>query len=114
MKTLIYLASPYTHENPAVVHQRFDDVCRCAATLMEKGHHVFSPIAHTHPIAMVGKLPTHWEFWERYDRAIMECCGRMVVLMLPGWEESKGIKAEIKLAEEMGLPIVYIEQEITK
>ena len=78
---------------------------------MATGELVFSPISHTHPIAEAGGLPLGWDFWERYDRAMLDACRRVVVLMLNGWRESVGIQAEIGLAWRMGLPVEYMEPE---
>lgn len=47
---MIYLASPYSHPDPAVEELRFEAACEAACKLMQQGHHVFSPIAHTHPV----------------------------------------------------------------
>ena len=109
MKTLIYLATPYSDPDPAIREQRFRTVNIVAARLMREGYHIFSPISHTHPIAVAGDLPKGWDFWHEYDRAILSACVRMLVLQQPGWEKSDGVTAEIKLAQEMGLPIEYID-----
>ena len=106
---MIYLASPYSHDDPAVQEQRFQQVCRVAAAMMRDGQHVFSPIAHTHPIAQHGDLPGHWQYWEAFDRWFIERCEKVVVLMLPGWKESRGVQAEIRIAEELGIPVEYLE-----
>lgn len=78
---------------------------------MRQGRHIFSPISHTHPIALAGSLPLGWDFWQAYDRAILRVCKRVIVLMLKGWKESKGVAGEIAIAEELGLPIVYMSME---
>ena len=105
---MIYLASPYSHDDPAVRLERFEAVCRFAAGLMRSGLVVFSPIAHTHPIAISEDgLPKGWEFWERFDREFLEAADSMVVLMLDGWEESVGVQAEILIAEELELPVEF-------
>ncbi len=104
---LVYLACPYTHQEHAVKTERWRAVNAYAASLMARETLVFSPISHTHPIAMEGGLPGNWEFWEKYDRKMMACCTRMVVLCLGGWSKSTGVKAEVAMAEEMGLPIFY-------
>lgn len=104
---LIYLASPYTHPDPRVVTERFEAVCREAAYLMRAGIHVLSPIAHTHPIAQVGDLPTRWEFWEAFDRTLIAACKEVWVLQLDGWRESRGVAAEIAIAEQMGKRVRY-------
>jgi hypothetical protein len=41
---MIYLASPFTHDDPAVRQQRFEAACRAAAILISQGKTVFSPI----------------------------------------------------------------------
>ena len=108
-RPLVYLASTYSHSDPAVVQKRFEQVSKKASDLMKEGVMVFSPIAHCHPMAMYGSLPGNWEFWEKFDRAYLSCCHKVIVLKLEGWEQSKGVQAEIKIALEMGLPIEYNE-----
>ncbi len=105
MSDLIYLATPYSSPNPYVRLKRFMHVNRFAAELMREGKHVFSPISHTHPIAEQCALPTDWEFWRKYDEVMLSRCQSLVVLKVEGWETSKGVRAEMKIAKRMGLPI---------
>ena len=107
---MIYLASPYSHPDPAIREERFRAACRAAAQLMRIGNIVFSPIVHSHPIALHG-LPTDWRFWERHDREHLVRCDEVVVLMLNGWQESEGVHAEIRIAAELGKPVRYLEPE---
>lgn len=111
MSRLVYLACPYSHPDPAVRRARFEAANRCAATLMQAGVFVFSPISHTHPIAEAGDLPLGWDFWEPYDRLLIGACGALYVLMLDGWRESRGVTAEIAIARDLGLEIEYLEPE---
>lgn len=106
---LIYLASPYSNPSADVMQDRFERVCRVAARLMGEGVHLYSPIAHTHPIAVQGSLPRGWEFWEQYDRKLLAACQELWIVTLDGWKESKGVAAELAIAGEMGLPVKYIE-----
>lgn len=108
-KDLVYLASPYSHVDEFVRLRRFEDACHAAAVLMSRGMLIFCPIAHTHPIAVAGDLPLGWDFWQRYDRTMLAACGRMIVLKLDGWEESKGIAGEIAIMGELGRPVEYID-----
>ena len=110
-KKIVYLAVPYSHDDMTVKEDRFDKVNHIASILIKRGEIVFSPISHTHPIALKGELPGNWEFWDEFDRAYMEHCRKLYVLKLEGWEESTGVKAEIKIAEEMGLEIEYLEYD---
>ena len=109
---MIYLASPYSHPDPSVREFRFREACRAAAKLMRLGKAVFSPIAHGHCICTHG-LPTDWRFWEPFDRAQLERCDEVVVLMLDGWRESEGVQAEIRIAAQLGKPVRYLEPEAT-
>lgn len=108
----IYLATPYTHKDKQMMIARFKMVNIEAAKLMAAGNHVFSPISHTHPIAVVGDLPRGWEYWKEYDRRILKICTKIVVLRLPGWDISTGVQAEIKVGEEYGIPIEYIDYDL--
>ena len=109
-KELVYLAAPYSHSDPQVKHDRFLAINQTAAKLIREGLFVFSPIPHTHPIALAGNLPTGWDFWEVYDRIMLSACGSVIILMLDGWQESRGVQAEITIAKELGLPISYREE----
>lgn len=112
MKTeLVYLASPYTHPDPAVRERRHDIACRVAGRLMLKGRRVFSPIAHSHVIGLAIEKPTDRDFWLAQDSAILEHASELVVLMLPGWRESYGVSQEIKRATELGIPVSYNHPE---
>lgn len=105
---ILYLAAPYSHENFAIRHERFELITQFALNLVQGGDIVFSPITHGHPMAMRGDLPTDWPFWERHCRAFLSASSKLIVLCLPGWEDSFGVKAEIALAESLGLPIDYV------
>ena len=107
---MIYLASPYSHPDSQIRRQRFRDACIATARLIRAGHIVFSPIVHGHPIAEYG-LPTDWRFWEPFDRAYLQRCDEVVVLMLDGWQESEGVQAEIRIAGELGKPVRYLQPE---
>ena len=108
---LIYLATPYTSEDPSVAEERFRKVSQVAAKLINRGEFILSPISMCHPIAIEGGLPGDWEFWDAYDRTIIACCYKLYVLMLDGWEESTGVQAEIKIAKEFGLEIEYLDYD---
>jgi hypothetical protein len=109
---IIYLASPYTHEDRGVREYRFRVACRVAARLMRGGHFVFSPIAHSHPIAEAGELPGDFAFWQAYDREWLKASRELIVLQLVGWEKSQGIRGEIEFMQSLGRPVKYIIPEI--
>jgi len=103
-----YLAVPYSHPDPAVVQSRVDAIDELASVLISKGHFIFSPISMCHGMAMKYGLPGDWEFWRKYNTEMMGRCQKLVVLCIDGWKESVGVKAEIEIATEMGLPVEYV------
>ncbi len=105
---MIYLASPYTHPDPAVRDARYRSVSRKAADMLRNGIAVFSPIVYSHALAALG-LPTTWPFWRALDRTMIAASSEVWVLMLPGWKESVGVQAEIQIAREMGKPFSFIK-----
>jgi hypothetical protein len=110
----IYLATPYTHTDPDIREFRFHEINVVAAHIMKSGIYVFSPISHTHPIAVAGDLPIDWSYWENYDRTFLEWCDELWVYCSEGWEESKGVRVEIEVAKEMEKPVRFIDHEYMK
>lgn len=109
---MIYLATPYSHDDPAVREYRFQAANRAASKLMMSGLHVFSPISHSHPIALAGGLPLGWGYWKEFDRKTMSICDKVVVLKLDGWKESIGVTAEIAMADALGIEVQFAIPEV--
>lgn len=104
----IYLASPYSDPKESVRIHRWSMACEAAGRLLNLGYLVYSPIAHTHPIATHCDLPQGWDFWKRLDESfITEWADCLVVLKMDGWKESLGVRAEIELATLHELPVLY-------
>lgn len=115
-----YLASPYSvtqkvSKQSAVVirDRRYRKVCRKAASLMKEGKLIFCPIAHSHPIEVIGMggETQSGDFWIRQDLAILEHASELLVYKMDGWHLSSGVAREIAFAEAHGIPIVYLEDE---
>jgi len=104
-RPLSYLACPYSDPDSRVRERRFRVANAAAGWLMRKGMLVFSPISHSHPIAVTCDLPLDFNYWERFDRAYLECSHELYVLAIDGWRESKGVAAELAIAGGMELPI---------
>jgi hypothetical protein len=105
----IYLASPYTHDDPEIERERFVKACETAGKLIQAGHIVYCPIAHSHPIKeATADLPGTWEFWKPIDDFFIGKMEALVILILPGWAQSKGVQGEIMIARPLGKQIGYI------
>jgi hypothetical protein len=105
---LYYLASPYS-KYPGGIGDAWMVACENAALLMNHGVMVFSPIAHTHGIAVFGGLPGGFDFWERYDNVMMDVCDGIIMLKAESWEISAGMTAEHARFAKIGLPIIFME-----
>ena len=99
----IYLATQYT----GVELESFRSVNRLAGELMDKGHIVFSPISHTHPIARECHLPTDWDYWKRFDESFIDWCDELWVSNFGDWEKSKGVCAEIEIAKRLNKSVRF-------
>lgn len=113
-RPLIYLAGPYSHDDPAVRRELFEALNRKAALLICEGKVVFSPISMTHPVevarmGMDGSNPRDTDYWCDFDEAFMAFCTEIHVLQLDGWERSKGVAREIAYFQDRGRPIIYAE-----
>lgn len=112
-----YLASPYSVKNPLSVHQagqlrrrRYKNVCLMAGALMTEGHTIFCPIAHSHPIETIGMhVVNDFDFWMLQDLPVLRKASELLVYKLNGWQDSRGVAKEIEVAQEVGIPIRYIE-----
>lgn len=106
---LAYLATPYSRYKGGP-DQAFKDAAKLAAHLLCAGLKVYSPICHTHPIAVFGALDLlDHSIWLPFDEAMMEAAGVLIVAHLDGWDESFGIAHEVKFFEAAGKPIYDLD-----
>jgi hypothetical protein len=112
--TYIYLASPYSHKDKAVMDDRYNAACRAAASIIAKTRRaVFAPIAHSHPIAdwMPLESRVDFEMWMLVDLPILRYAAELWVLRLDGWAESRGVTREREYARSLGIPTFMAEPE---
>jgi hypothetical protein len=91
----IYLATPYTkyylgQENAA------NDAAKVVAKLLSHKVYVYSPIVHTHQVAIHGNLDLKdHSIWLPFDQPFLDAADLLLVCMMPGWKESYGVKFEM-------------------
>jgi hypothetical protein len=112
--SFIYIASPYTHQDPNIMQQRYEDVAEYTAILIRQNLFALSPIVHGHYLALAHNLPGDYSFWENYSKALLRASSSVRVYCIPGWEESKGVRAEIELAEKLSKPVTYWQYKFFK
>jgi hypothetical protein len=99
---LIYIATAYSHPLSPVMTSRYWKVTEFAAAGINEGFVLYSPITHCHPMARKFKMPKDFQFWRDFNHRMIDNCTEMVVLQLPGWEDSKGVKDEMEYCEISG------------
>ena len=103
-----YLATPYS-KYPAGLEAAFQMAAKAAAALVKAGVGVFSPIAHSHPIAIHGEIDAYsHEIWLPSDRPLMDAAKGMLIVTAAGYRESVGIQHEMEVFEAAGKPIMYM------
>ena len=104
-----YIASPYSSPYPEIVKARYEITLRFTADLFKRTFYVYSPIVHCHKIAKIINVPTDFEFWRHYNTTMLSKASSFFVLTLEGWEYSKGVTEEIKIAISETIPIHYFD-----
>ena len=85
-----------------------------AAFLVKENIPCYSPIAHTHPVALYGGIdPYSHEIWLKADKPFMDAAAGLVVVKMEGWGSSYGIHQEVNAFAAAGKPIVYLDWEST-
>jgi hypothetical protein len=99
---LWYVATPYS-KYPGGIDTAWTDACKATAALIKMGIAAYSPIAHTHPIAVHGHIdPYDHTIWIPLDRHMMRAADGLIVVMMEGWDTSYGVDLEIREFREAG------------
>lgn len=108
-----YLATPYS-KYPLGLEMAFQHACIAAAELVNRGVRLYCPIAHTHPIAEYGEIePRNHEIWLPLDKPLMDAARGLIVVKMPSWHESYGIKVETKTFREADKQVHYLDWPLT-
>ncbi len=105
---LIYLAAPFSHPDPEMSRRRLEQVNRYAAHLLGRRRPVFSPLSHG---ATIDSADIPGSVWYELGLRIMEGCDELWLLALDGWEESDGIRLELRRAWHLDMPVFIVDPE---
>lgn len=95
---LLYVAGPYSGD----VEQNISKARAIAVELWKKDHSVICP--HMNSAHMEGD-GIEWETFMQGDYQMIARCDGLV--MVPGWENSKGATLEKQYAESLGIPVWF-------
>ncbi len=109
-RPLIFIASPVTSPDPALVQSRLEAAARFGAWVQEhEGKCVF--VAAVLDMALrphLTQAPSP-EQWRADLTNFMEPAEACYILCLPGWEQSSGVALEMDVARELGKPVMYFD-----
>ena len=113
-----YLASPYTSNEPGVSADRVDQNRIVSQQLMARFPSVlfFSPVVYSEALLQTDdpRFDGVWEppvGWYEFLLGFLLLSRKLIVLRLPGWEDSFGVQLEIDVARAYCIPIVYLDFE---
>lgn len=108
----IYVASPYSKwaKIPGYgLSRAAGAAAKLTGELMKGGMRCFSPIAHGHYVTLNSYLdPLDHAMWMNQCDGMMGSAAGIIVLQLPGWNESKGVQMEIDHFAKASKPILFV------
>lgn len=114
-RQMIYLATPYWHEEEIIRTERVRAAALLTRALIRRGLPVFSPIVHSHTLnhyagadVKKSKLPLSNQDWINLDFMYLGACNMMLVAQIHGWRESSGIKQELEFCTKMKIPVTMM------
>lgn len=108
---LYYLATPYS-KYVGGIEVAFEAAAKLAGRLLQAGITCYSPIAHTHPIAIhAGIDPLDHGIWIPFDESMMSRADALLIATMDGWEQSKGIAFEVEFFQQRGKPVQFVDPQ---
>lgn len=93
--TLIYLASPYTHDRECIQELRYLQTMRAVNALQQNKIYVYSPILYLHCLAKKFNHKGDCKTWEDFDNIFLSKADEFLIYKGDGWVKSRGIKKEL-------------------
>lgn len=107
MTGFLYLATPYSKFHDGL-EAAYVMACKARAELIAAAVPCFSPIVHSHGVAIHGGLdPLRHDIWLPSEAPILQASCGLVIYQAEGWTESYGIAKEIAAFRAAGKPVVH-------
>lgn len=89
-----YVATPFTKFEDG--HRKaFEYAVKVQGALMRHGLRIYSPIVQFYLASVEFRLPLLGSYWRAVNAPQVAKAASLIVAMLPGWNESKGVADEI-------------------
>lgn len=106
----VYVAGPYSADNVLDVLKNIGRGEKACAELFAKGYAPFCPWHDKSYVIDNPEADFKVSQFYAYSLAWLEVSD--AVVLLPGWERSKGTIAEVDRAEQLGIPVYYSVAEL--
>jgi Domain of unknown function (DUF1937) len=104
-----YLATPYS-KYPHGIKAAFNLAVEARGLLLRAGVPCFSPIIHSHPVAIrCGIDPHDHSIWLPSEAPIMAAACGLIMLRAESWESSYGMEQERLIFKGSQRPVVYMD-----
>ena len=104
---MIYLASPYTSKEPFIQAMRVKACVALVGVYAQQGVFLFTPIVQGHEAEKVLGVIGH-STWMAHSFDALATCRAMLLAELPGWDTSKGVRAEIDYCNANKFPVANL------
>lgn len=110
---VVYLSAPYSSEQPEIAERRFHALLDLQVALLNAGITCINPLANALPfICQPNEQSLDYNTILDIDLKILARCDEMVVLALPGWSQSEGVKRELEYAITLKKPVTILEENV--
>lgn len=93
---MIYIASPFSHENQAIEKARYLDAEKYTLHLIREGLPAFSPIVYCYPIHQNRQIRGDFETWKKFNLQMLSRSEELHILQLDQWDQSIGVAHELQ------------------
>lgn len=112
---MIYLISPYSHSDKTVEQVRARAAAEALRSLLADNRMVYSPIVHGY--GMLRILGLNWDpfthqVWCDHGLAMLKKADGAVALHLPGFDNSKGVRAELEYCRAHDIRVEHFGPEL--
>lgn len=113
-RKLWYVIAPYSHTDKQISLFRKKHQELIIGSFASQGFFLLDPLANHYVVETLlinggPSLPTDFAFWDGFcHRCIEACDGGIVCNTIDGWQESRGVTAEMNHINSRKQPLLYV------